>query len=179
MVLPNKPMKYPLSTSENMRSHARGQDSSQSMVNGQRRQQNKCNVNKKQQVLCQAFAFDNKDVGCIRFLRMHITLHDTSPVQHVGYTWWKLRVLCIRPFEAYHQGFLDEMVGIKIPVHEDGAAQNFLMSYYPCGDFQHTWVLLRWREHLTSFGTGSTGQDEDHFVSMGMSKEEETKQADP
>lgn len=30
---------------------------------------------------CQAFAFDEDDVGCIPSLQMHIILHDTSPVQ--------------------------------------------------------------------------------------------------
>lgn len=30
---------------------------------------------------CQAFAFDEDDVGCIPSIKMHITLHDTSPVQ--------------------------------------------------------------------------------------------------
>lgn len=30
---------------------------------------------------CEAFAYDSEDVGCIPSLKMHITLHDTSPVQ--------------------------------------------------------------------------------------------------
>ncbi|CAJ1087323.1 unnamed protein product [Xyrichtys novacula] len=30
---------------------------------------------------CEAFAYDSDDVGCIPSLKMHITLHDTSPVQ--------------------------------------------------------------------------------------------------
>ena len=30
---------------------------------------------------CEAFAYDNDDVGCIPSLKKHITLHDTSPVQ--------------------------------------------------------------------------------------------------
>lgn len=37
-----------------------------------------------QQILreeCNAFAFDDSDVGCISSLNMHITLHDKTPVQ--------------------------------------------------------------------------------------------------
>lgn len=30
---------------------------------------------------CEAFAYDGDDVGCIPSLKMHMTLHDTSPVQ--------------------------------------------------------------------------------------------------
>lgn len=30
---------------------------------------------------CQAFAYYDDDIGCIPLLKMHITLHDTRPVQ--------------------------------------------------------------------------------------------------
>lgn len=53
---------------------------------------------------CEAFAYDGDDIGCIPSLWMHITLHDTSPVQN---TYMSVPRLLHKEVKEYLQDLLN------------------------------------------------------------------------
>lgn len=53
-------------------------------------------VHKSQREECNAFAFDNNDVGSIPSLNMHITLHNKTPVQKTYMSVPKLLLLEVK-----------------------------------------------------------------------------------